>query len=674
MSNTIALDFETFYNEAEGLGIKQQGTWKYCHDARFDPYLLSVSDGTQSWAGQPKNFNWNALEGKHLVSHNKYFDSLVYRVMVDRGLAPRINFAEWSCTANLSTYLCMRRDLGRACEFLLGVKLDKSVRGEADQKTWDDLTKEDGGKSMMEYARKDAYYCWLLWNKFGHLWPPLERDLSNISINQGQRGMQIDEDKLRRYIALAQDMLIVSELRLPWMKQGKKPTSPKAIAEECRANNIPCPPIKQPKKKPSADYNGEEAYEAWAALYSPRFEWVKAYTDYRVIQKLLGTLETIKERLHPDGVFSYDMLYFGAHTGRWAGAGGFNMQNLRKTAYYRALDGTLITCPNLLKNIEESLRVDKRLPDFVSDVIDIRSIFIARPGKKLLIGDLSQIEPRVLAWLVNDRTMLASMASGQSPYEAHARATMNWNGGEMKKENKELYALAKARVLGLGYGCGWKKFITVAMTMAGLDITENDPEFTPALNDAGEECFGKDGEPLMVSGYGLNSRKIVTDYRGQNPLVTGLWKSLDDSFRDSVGGDFEMTLPSGRKLRYPEVKRERKAVADPENPQRFTHKWVTSALIFDQKRNGVVRKALYGGLLTENLVQATARDIFGEHVVALSKTAGADVLFTAHDEAVTECDQSITKSDIEHVMNRCPGWMEGLPVAAEVVESKCYLK
>ncbi len=674
MSNTIAIDFETFYNEAEGLGIKQQGTYTYCHDARFDPYLVSVSDGEQSWAGPPKNFNWQSLAGKHLVSHNRGFDSLVYEVMVERNLAPKINFVGWECTANLSVYLSMRRDLARACEFLLGVKLDKSVRGEADGKNWDDLVKEDGGATMLKYARGDAYYCWSLWNKFGHLWPQLERDLSNISIDQGQRGMQIDEDKLRRYIALAQDMLIVSELRLPWMKQGKKPTSPKAIAEECRANNIPCPPIKNPKKKPSMDYNGEEAYEAWAALYSPRFEWVKAYTDYRVIEKLLGVLETIKERLHPDGVFSYDMLYFGAHTGRWAGAGGYNMQNMRKDPYYRAIDGTLITCPNLLKNIEESLRVDKRLPDFVSNVIDIRSLFVARPGKKLIISDLSQIEPRVLAWLVNDKTMLASMASGQSPYEAHARATMNWTGGEMKKENKELYALAKARVLGLGYGCGWKKFITVAMTMAGLDITVGDPEFTPALNEDGEECFGKDGEPLMISGYGLNSRKIVEDYRAQNPLVTGLWKYLDDSFRDCVGGNFEITLPSGRKLRYPEVKRERKAVADPENPQRFTHKWVTTALSFDQKRNAVVRKPFYGGLLCENLDQATSRDVFGEHVVTLSKTAGVDVLFTSHDEAINEVELSVTKRDIEQIMSKAPEWMPGLPVACEAVESQHYLK
>jgi DNA polymerase len=182
----------------------------------------------------------------------------------------------------------------------------------------------------------------------------------------------------------------------------------------------------------------------------------------------------------------------------------------------------------------------------------------------------------------------------------------------------------------------------------------------------------------MVSGYGSNSKRIVREYRESNPLVahpeTGIWARLDKAFKDSIGSDFIMELPSGRKLRYPEVRVERKAVADPDNPKKIKHRWVTTALAFDQKRNGVVRKPFYGGVLTENLVQATAREVFGEHVRTLHKQAGIDVLFTAHDEAVNEADLSVTKKDVEHIMSQCPEWIEGLPVSAEVVESSHYLK
>ena len=74
--------------------------------------------------------------------------------------------------------------------------------------------------------------------------------------------------------------------------------------------------------------------------------------------------------------------------------------------------------------------------------LDIRSLFIPRPGKRMMAPDLSQIEPRVLAWLVKDTAMLESMAAGNSPYQAHAVATMGWKDGDLKKENKDLYALA----------------------------------------------------------------------------------------------------------------------------------------------------------------------------------------------------------------------------------------
>jgi nicotinamidase-related amidase len=240
-----------------------------------------------------------------------------------------------------------------------------------------------------------------------------------------------------------------------------------------------------------------------------------------------------------------------------------------------------------------------------------------------------------------------------------------------------MYALAKARELGLGFGAGWEKFITMAKTLAGLDITADDPELVPALSDEGLPCSDAAGQPIMVSGYGYNSKRIVKQFRADNPRIAGedgIWRRLDNGFRNSVGGDFEIELPSGRSLRYPEVRRERKAVADPDNPKKFSHRWVYTALAFDQKRNAVIRKVFYGGLLTENAVQATARDVFGEHLLTLDSTSGIDVLFSSHDEAITEVDQNVTAKDVEQVMSVAPQWMPGLPVAAEAQEVAHYKK
>lgn len=669
MSRVISVDFETPFDTKEGLSIRSQGNEPYVRDPRCEPYLISVSDGAETWAGHPTEFNWNSLDGAFLISHNARFDSSVYKEMVNRGKAPKLNIPGWNCTANLSAYLCMRRDLLRAVEFLLGVSVDKSYRLDADGRSWEQMKAEGVAEKVKQAGRVDALRCHQIWTKYAHLWPEREKKLSAITIKQGQRGCQIDVNNLRCQLLAAQTALIQAESVLPWMKEGKKPTSPKAVAEKCREVGIPCPPVKS--------RDGEEAYDEWAAAYAPKHRWVKAYTDYRVLNKYIGLLTTIRERLDGTGIFSYDLLYFGAHTGRWAGAGGFNMQNMRSAPLYIDSDGWLVTDPEKLKELARL----KTRPEWIAHVLDLRSLLIARPGKKMIVSDLSQIEPRVLAWIVKDKDMLTRMAQGNSPYQAHAEATMGWTEGDMKalikagrEDVKDTYALAKARVLGLGYGCGWRKFITVAHAMAGLDITKSDPEFIEAVNDEGAVCFDAGGQPIMVSGYGYNSKRIVAEYRAQNPLITGLWKTLDQAFRDSVGGTFEMELPSGRKLRYPEVRRERKAVADPDNPKKFSHRWVYTALTFDQRQNVVVRKPLYGGLLTENLVQAIARDVFGEHLITLDESSGIDVLWSVHDEAVNEVDLGISAKDVEHSMSKTPDWIEGLPVAAEAKEVPCYCK
>lgn len=669
MSRIIAIDWETFYDKKAGYGISELGAWKYADDARFDPYLLSVSDGQETWAGSPKDFNWSALEGATLLSHNKSFDATVYEAMVRKGMAPRINYKAWHCTANMSAYLANRRSLKDACSFLLGIELSKETRDYASGKHWEDMVKEGRSEEMLSYARSDARHCWELFAKYGHLWPEWERRLSELTIWQGDRGVQIDLPLLEEYIVRATQMLQATEETLPWMKEGKKPTSPKAIAEECRKHGIPCPPVK------SHFDDGQERFDAWEKAYGAKHPWIANVANWRSINKFLDSLQTINQRLQPGGIFNFGLKYFGAHTGRWSGDAGFNMQNLRKQPLFRDENGLLICQEERLKEIAYCEKEKLPLPAYVTAVLDIRKLFIARPGKKLILSDLSQIEPRVLAALVGDTAMLDMMRQGISPYIAFARAKMGWTGGdEMKKVAKDRYALSKAQVLGLGFGCGWEKFITVAKVMADLDITKDDPEWIEAKNENGEVCLDGEGKPILISGYGMTSKRIVAEYRADNPLVAsrdpenpGIWKKLDDAFKASAGSHFEMELPSGRNMRYLDVRRECRTVKN-EETGKHERKWITTADI------GGRRYPLYGGLLTENLVQATARDVFGGQVLELQDTAGIDVLWTSHDEAINEVDQNITKKEVADIMSKPPSWMPDLPVAAEAVESLHYLK
>lgn len=658
---TVSVDFETFYSTKLKYSVKTMGDYLYLRDPRFNAYLISVSDGEDTWAGELQHFNWDSLNGCQLLSHNKYFDSAVYERLVELGLAPRILPAEWLCTANMTACLCNRRALADACKFLLNIEVAKDIRDRANGKTPEQMKAEGWWNEMVKYGRQDAFNCRELFVKHGHRWTPFERRLSEQTLNQGSRGIQIDVARLDDYIKTAHTMLKDAETTLPWIQDGAKPTSTKAIVEHCRLNHIPSPPVKS--------HDGEEAFVEWENTYGPKHAWIANVSNWRSINKFLGSLETIKERLTPEGILGFRLKYFGAHTGRWSGDAGINMQNLRKEPLYRDDRGFLITDLARLKEVEHS----KTLPSFVTASLDIRAVFVARPGKKMIVSDLSQIEPRVLAWITGNRKMLDLMAAGQSPYEAFARAQMGWTGGKLKDEDKDLYSLAKAQVLGLGYQCAWEKFITVAKTMAGIDITVNDPEWVPLLNDEGNPVLEKDGTPKVVSGYGFNSKRIVKEFREQNPLTVGLWKRLDEAFKASVlEGEFRMELPSGREMVYRKVAREWVSHYD-EEEKRYKRKCCVTA---EAVKNGrLMRVPLYGGLLTENAVQATARDIFGEHCLALDDTFGnGTVLFTSHDEAINEVDQSVTAKDIEQVMSATPEWLKGCPLAAEAKEVAHYLK
>jgi len=667
-SRIIGFDFETFYHKSKkggGYSITQMGDYAYTHSPRFDAYLLTVADDTETWAGHPRDFNFDALNGQTLVSHNAHFDSGVHDRLVELGIAPAIKPAAWFCTANMSAFLCNRRSLEEAAKFLLGVELDKHAREKANGKTADQIKAEGWWDEMVKYGRRDAVTTRELFVKHGHKWPEFERRLADQTSRQGKRGVQINEERLREYISTAHTMLKDCESTLPWIPEGFAPTSPVGIANYCRKEGIPSPPV--------ISNDGEEAFDAWENAYSPRFAWVANVAKLRSIRMFLGSLETIKERLTPEGILQFRLKYFGAHTGRWAGDGGLNMQNLRKEPLYRDDKGFLVNEPARLKEVERSLYQEKKLPGWVTAVLDMRSLFIPRAGKKMIVSDLSQIEPRVLAWVTGNQELLDLMAAGQSPYEAFARQQMGWTGGDMKKEDKARYALSKAQVLSLGYQAAWEKFIAMAQTHAGLDITKDDPEFLPMLNEEGQPILNKDGSPKLVSGYGTFSKECVKNFRANNQKIVGLWKHLDKEYKASLlDGEFSIELPSGRSLYYRKVAQEWTKIYDEEKDQWRNRLQVRAEAI---KNGRLMRVAFYGGMLTENMIQAISRDVFAAHCLALDETFGdGTVLWTAHDEAINEVDQSVQAKDVEHVMSQTPEWLPGCPLAAEAKEVPHYLK
>jgi len=580
----VAIDFESFYSK--DCNISGLGPWHYLNDPQCDIYLVALYGDGIEFVGRPEDFDWGRLNGKFLVAHNLAWDGLVFSHLQRKGVIPEeIGFSGFACTANLAVYLGAPRNLAGAAKQLLGLDLSKDLRTWMKGKTWDEALRAGKAGELREYCLRDAKASHAIWENHSRLWPGHEQSLSAHTMRMGWRGVCVDTARVEEGIRHLDRVMWEAQSKIPWSDTDSAILSPKALGEACRAAGITPPP--------SLSEDDPEC-EAWERQYGDQYPWVGAMRDYRKANALREKLKTMRDRTRPtDGCMGYSLKYFGAATGRWSGDAGFNIQNLPRGESYG---------------------------------VDLRACIVPRPGREFVSCDLCQIEPRVLAWLCGDQALLDQLGSGMPLYEAHARNTMGWSGGSLKKENPRLYSLAKARVLGLGYGCGPDKFVTVAKTMGGIDIT---------LAEA---------------------QRTVAEFRASNRKIISLWNRLDADFKRSVRGNYEIELPSGRSLVYRDV--------------RSNGGWTA------QTELGGKRQRFYGGKLCENLVQAVARDVFAEALLRLEQ-AGFEVVFHVHDEAVCEVPSASAREaavEIERIMSTTPDWLLGCPLAAEAVVTTRYCK
>jgi DNA polymerase I-like protein with 3'-5' exonuclease and polymerase domains len=573
----VAIDFETVYSA--DYSVQDLGYSAYVRDSRFDALLVAVSDGDKSIVCNPRRFPWPALHGKALIAHNAAFDQAVFRRLQETGvIPPEVQPAGWHDTAALCAYIGAPRALDEAAAVLVGMTLDKSVRDR--MRNGGDLFDRTD-----EYAAQDARAAALIWRKYGAFWPYHERRLSALTTAMGFRGISIDRKKAERIFQDLEDQAESARLSLPWVP-AQAPASPKALAAECRKHGIPPPETTSTK---------EDAFDEWLEQYGATepARLVRIVQEIRSLNRSAKVLETMLSRVRADERIDAHTLYFGASTGRWSGGGhGLNLQNLNRGDAGNA---------------------------------DLRGCLVAPPGRKLVIADLSQIEPRCLAWMAGDRAWLDLVRSGVNPYEAQAMTAHGWKGQKLKHTNPRLYALSKAERLGLGYGCGAEKFVTVARVLGGIDISLEE------------------------------SRKIVRDFRRGNPTITSLWNRLEKAFSDRDGKHYRLPLPSGRKLRYFDVSREES----------------TARVTLDGPRLN-----FYGGRLCENLIQAIARDVFADGLLRV-EDAGLNPILTVHDEVICEVPEGQAEDALREalrLMTIPPAWAPDLPVAAEGEIAAFYKK
>ena len=275
--------------------------------------------------------------------------------------------------------------------------------------------------------------------------------------------MQMDVEGIDNGIVLMQRVIFSAEQSLPWIARGRKPASPIGLHETCREVGIPCPPVKA--------HNPEAAAE-WEEMFAPKHAFVMGLRNLRKAKKALATLETMKLRLRPDGTLAFSIKYGGAHTLRFAGDGGLNVQNFAREPLFVDVNGAFLYDT---KAAVDAFRKNLDMPSGVT-YLDMRGLITARPGKILAPVDESQIEPRVLNWLAGNHALLRKMAEGYGIYEAYAREKMQYEGPSIKENDPNFYNLLKVFTLGCGFGAGWEKVILIG-NIYNIDLTEKDEQY-----------------------------------------------------------------------------------------------------------------------------------------------------------------------------------------------------
>ncbi|MCI9141861.1 MAG: hypothetical protein HFH87_04455 [Lachnospiraceae bacterium] len=328
--------------------------------------------------------------------------------------------------------------------------------------------------------------------------------------------------------------------------------------------------------------------------------------------------------------------------------------------------GRLVQVQNLPRNYIESLNTARRLvkagrpeavravygdvPDLLSQLI--RTAFIPGEGCRFIVADFSAIEARVLAWLAGEEWRLDVFRTHGKIYEASASAMFGVPIEKIKKGNPEYALRSKGKVaeLALGYQGGAHALISMGALSMGLSEGE--------LPDIVSR-WRKSNRRIQDFWYTVENNAVDTVQHG---IVHAMPKGIS-FYRDQ--NYLFIRLPSGRDLFY-------------YHPELMTNAFGRKAVGFYGTSQATKKWELtetYGGKLTENIVQAVARDLLCSAMQNLYR-AGYAIRFHIHDEVILEVPENSGKSLEEAVRLMCtlPEWAAGLPLDAAGFEGYYYRK
>lgn len=616
----ITLDFETFYEQ--GFSLSNLTTEEYIRDERFQVIGVGIKIDNEEtrWITGSHNHIKTELDridwsSAILLCHNTQFDGAILSFIFN--IIPHI-YLDTLGMARAKHGVDVGGSLASLVErYNLGKKGTEVI--DAKGKRLENFTPQDLAQ-YGEYCKNDVELTYKLFNVLSQDFPINELKLIDLTLRMyTEPVLEVDDGLLvSRLDEIEHEK---SELLQGLMKRLQcdteecvraKLASNKQFAELLLELGI-TPPLK------ISPTTGKETYAL--AKNDTGFIELTEHED-SFIQELcavrLGTKSTIEESRikrfidigsRNKGKLPIPLKYYGAHTGRWSGSDKVNFQNLPSR--------------------------DKKKKA-------LKNAVIAPEGNVVINCDSSQIEARVLVWIAGQDDVVQWYKEGRDVYSEFASKV--YNRTITKKDATERF-VGKTCTLGLGYGTGWQKLQhTLKTSPPGADLDDN-------------EC-----------------QRLVKIYRDVNYRVIDLWRECDNALRDMASWDKDkkpyyigrnkcllvsaagIRLPNGLYINYPGLT------------------WDTSGAkskYIYKSRKGFV--SIWGGSVVENVIQALARIIVGEQMLAINEKYRP--VLTVHDALVYVSPKEKLDEAKEFIINKMstpPDWAEGLPIACEAHHGESY--
>lgn len=650
--HTLAIDIETYSSNDIRYGV-----YKYVDAPDFEIMLfgyafddepVEVVDLTREEVPD------RVIQALFNLSITKTAFNANFEMTCLRKLYPTMPFGCWECTSILSLYNSLPTGLANVAKILkLADDKQKDTRGKALINYFSKPCKPTNANGMrtrnlpsdapdkwntyIEYNRQDVVVERAIRQKLIRL-RPTEKEhrywLMDQQINAN--GAMVNHDLVNNAIRLNQEYSEELKKRASQITGLSNPNSvaqlKKWTEERLRI------PITSLDKKAIADLLTRDIPDDVREML--RVRQLLGKTSIKKYQAMQNAM-TSDGRVH--GMFQF---YGAMRTGRWAGRivqlhnlPRNNMESEELDAARNAvIDGDLDTIRMIWDNV----------PDMLSQLV--RTAITAAPGHRFIVADYSAIEARVIAWLADEKWRRDVFANNGDIYCASASAMF---GVPVVKHgvNGHLRQKGKIAELALGYGGG-----------------------IGALKAMGADKMGLSDEELD---------DIVTKWRKASPHIIQLWWDVDGAAKKAIKnpgvkfravhnriyfvvhhGAMFIELPSGRHLVYihPEIGENRFGGESIlyNGMEQTTRKWG--------------RLETYGGKLTENIVQAVARDCLAAAMYRLTE-AGYKILMHVHDEVISE--MPIGKGGLDdaiRIMTQNESWEDGLIKNADGFESPYYMK